>query len=306
MVLGYIVISNAPVDRRVIRFEVPPPKGMTFNLDPIIPGPGVVSPDGRLLTFSARDAEGKVLLYVRPIDATEARVLEGTDDAFYPFWSPDSRFVGFFTRGRLKKVEAAGSAPLTLCEAPSGRGGSWSADGVIVFAPGSNTPLHRVSDAGGESTPATQLDPNRGDTTHRFPHFLPDGRRFVFLATGGGHAVLVGSLDGGDDKLLLQSTAQAAYASDHLLFLRGRTLMAQPFDAKRVELSGVAIQLVDGLTIDIDANHAVFSASQNGVLAYHAGGSRDRSRLEWFDREGTSLGQLGGRGPVRRGPSVAR
>ena len=298
--LGYMLMSDAPPDVRLMRFEIPAPEGTTFYLDPEIPGPAVVSPDGRMLAFSARDAEGEVRLHVRTLAATEARMLPGTDNAFFPFWSPDSTFIGFFVNRKLKKVEATGGPSLILCDAPSGKGGSWSSEGVIVFAPDGSAPLHRVSDAGGESTPITELESNsaRKANSHRYPRFLPDGKRFLYLetsaaSTSAGHAVLVRSLDGEDEKLLVHSPAEAEFASGHLLFLQDKTLMARPFDTKHLEFTGEAIPVAENVALDIDAHHAVFSASQNGVLLYQAGRARAKSKLEWFDREGNRRGSLG-------------
>jgi len=299
VVLALFLVRDAPLRTTVMRFEIPAPEGAAFYLDPEIPGPAVVSPNGRMVAFSARDAEGQVRLYVRSLDATEARALAGTDNAYFPFWSPESDFVGFFANRKLKKVHVAGGTSLILCDAPTGRGASWSRDGVIVFAPGGNTPLHRVSDAGGESTPITQLDPERKDLSHRFPHFLPDGGHFLYLVVSAlgdkENAVFVRALQGGEDEPLLLSPAQATYASGHLLFLdtAKRTLMTQPFDPKRLKLSGEALPVAENIRLDGDVNHAVFSASRNGVLVYQVAAPRSGSRLEWFDRDGSSEGSLG-------------
>ena len=257
-----------------------------------------VSPDGRMLAFSAWDAEGRSKLYLRPFDAAEARTLTGTDGGTFPFWSPDSRFIGFFADGQLKKVEAKGGAPMSLCDAPIGRGGSWSPQGVIVFSPDFTAPLHRVADEGGEPSPVTELDSSGKDDSHRFPHFLPDGRRFLYLArasgeVGEGHAVMVGSLDGDEEKLLLRSAAAATYASGQLLYLREGTLQARPLDLKRLELTGEETPLVQGVRLDSAPGFAAFSASPTGVLAYVSGERQTRSTLEWHDRAGTNVGTLG-------------
>jgi len=292
--LGAFVASRHVAERpQVVRFELEPPAGTAFHLDATAataPGPVDVSPDGKSLAFSARNEE-TVRLYVRPLNVTEAPALPGTEGAQYPFWSPDSRFLGFFASGKLKKVEATGGPPLVLCDASNGKGGAWSPDGVIVFAPTATSPLSRVSAAGGEATEVTKLDTARKDDSHRHPRFLPDGRRFLYLARQpggegrGDNALVVGSLDGGNEKRLLRSPAAAEYAAGHLLFVRERTLMARPFDAKRLEFTGDAFPITEDVRL-LEAAKAVVSASQSGVLAYQLGHRVSDQRLVWRDREG--------------------
>ena len=138
-----------------------------------------ISPDGLRLAYVARSAEGQSVLWVRPLDSLQAQPLAGTADAGFPFWSPDSRSIGFFAEGKLKKIEASGGPALTLCDAATARGGSWNQDGVILFAPGVTLPLFRVSSAGGTAIPVTRLDQSKGVTSHRWPFFLPDGKHFL-------------------------------------------------------------------------------------------------------------------------------
>jgi Tol biopolymer transport system component len=296
--LGVVAARHAAEKPKVVRFEVPAPPKTEFQLVSNRPGVVVVSPDGRNLAFSAV-SEGQARLYVRALEAIEARPLAGTEAAEFPFWSPDSRSIAFFTADRLKRVEAAGGPPLALCSVTGAKGGSWSPQGVIVFAPGAATALQRVSENGGEPTAATTLDATRQEDSHRHPRFLPDGRHFLYLARipGGGdrgdNAVLAGSLDGGTDKLVLRSAAAAEYAAGRLLFLRERTLMAQPFDAKRLELTGEAAPLADDVRlVSTGAAQAVLAASAD-VLVYQQGqGGLDR-KLVWRDRAGRALGTLG-------------
>ena len=205
----------------------------------------------------------------------------------------------FFADGQLKKIEATGGAPQTLCDAEDGKGGSWNRDDVIVFAPDSRSPLRRLSAAGGASTPITELDGVRGDNAHRHPRFLPDGRRFLYLARNGAGAesnvVLVGSLDGGQSTELLRSPVAATYASGHLLFLREQALMAQSFDAKRLSLVGESTSIADEVRAISSSALGFFSASQNGELIYLKGkrSMGSAARLEWADRTGKSQGILG-------------
>jgi Tol biopolymer transport system component/predicted Ser/Thr protein kinase len=295
--LALFLARNLREPARVVRSAIAPPEGAAFWLDPSTPGPPVLSPDGRKLAFSARGPDGKIRLHVRPLDAVDARVFPGTEDAQYPFWSPDSRSIGFFAGGKLKAVEADGGPPVTLCStADDPKGGTWSPAGVIVFARGSATSLFRIPAGGGEPVEITRFDAKRGDNSHRHPRFLPDGRHFLYLARSPsaateGHAVVVASLDGGPEKVLLRSPAAAEYASGHLLFLRERTLMARPFNAGRLAFTGDAFPLAENaLLLSLTAAAGVFSASQNGVLVYQTSQGQPTSKLQWLGRDGSAQG----------------
>jgi len=238
---------------------------------------------------------------VRPIDSLQAQPLAGTEGAAFPFWSPDSRFIGFFADGRLKKIEASGGPPLALCDAATGRGGTWNREGVILLTPTVGSPIHRVSAAGGTTTPVTALDTPKYESSHRWPYFLPDGRHFLYVAGSAftpkespTNSVLVGSLDSKESKLLFHTHANAIYASGHILFLRQNTLMAQPFDAKRQELTGEAFPLADPVQEDEVRFLGIFSASENGVFTYVDGANRADRQLIWVDRSGKRLGELPG------------
>ncbi|MEE8502232.1 MAG: protein kinase [Kiloniellales bacterium] len=302
LLAGISLYRLASREERVVRAFIPAPPGTVFDLDGVSPGPVTLSPDGSKLAFTARDEEGKVLLWVREIDSVAARPLSGTEDAQYPFWSADSRSVGFIANGKLKKIDAAGGPPLSLADAPNGKGGTWNRDGVILFAPGPSAPIHRVPEAGGESTPLTEINTERGENSHRHPWFLPDGRHFLFvarisagLAGEEGSAVLVGSLDGAEPRLLMRSESNALYASGHLLFVRENTLMARPFDPGALEFTGDAFPLAEDVQyITGGAMAGVFSASQNGVLAYLTGEAGGYSQLRWLGRNGRELGTVGG------------
>jgi serine/threonine protein kinase/Tol biopolymer transport system component len=282
-----------------IRFQVPPPSGAGFQLDSVRPGPAVLSPDGRALAFSAWDDDSQVRIFVRDLDEVKARVLAGTEGAQYPFWSPDSKNLGFFADGKLKKVSASGGQPLTLCDAPDGKGGAWSPDGVILFAPEATRPIQRVSQLGGEPVDVTVFNEERGDDSHRHPRFLADGKHFLYLArfpagASEGQAVIAASLDGGEEKVLVRSPAAAEYASGHLLFLRERTLMAQPFDPDKLELSGEPFPVADTVVlISPGTAQAVFSASQTGVLAVQSGVLSTDLVLRWRGRDGDVLETIG-------------
>jgi Tol biopolymer transport system component len=282
---------------RLLRSTIPPPEETAFHLAAISPGAATVAPDGTRMVFSARDEDGTVRLYMRALDQPEATVMSGTEGAQFPFWSPESRWVAFFTQqdGTLKKVDASGGPPITLCEAQNGKGGSWGADGDIVFAPNAGTPLHRVSSAGGESQPVTEVDRDRHNS-HRHPRFLPDGRHFLYVARGvnaSESAIMIGSLDDEPDFELMRNTVQAEYGAGQLFFVRDQTLMAQPFDAVTLAFTGEAKPVAEqALTIPAAA-FGVYSMSPSGVLTYHAGAIEAVVAPVWFDRAGREIERLG-------------
>ncbi|MDA2930745.1 protein kinase [Acidobacteria bacterium AH-259-O06] len=291
--LSVIHLREVPQEAHPMRFFVSPPEQVTLARFPVI------SPDGKHLVFETRSADSPNLLWVRSLDSLTARSLPGTEGALYPFWSPDSRFIGFFSRGKLKKVPLSGGPPQTLCDAPAGRGGSWNRDGTIVFNPHWADPLQYVSAAGGEAKPLTELDESRGETAHRWPGFLPDGRHFFYLALSSqpeNRGIYLASLDSKETKRLLSATLNAAYAEPgYLLFMRESTLMAQPFDKQGLELTGEAFPLAQNVdrTEHTYTTAASFSVSENGVLTYRSGSSLSRNQLVWFDREGKRLGPVG-------------
>lgn len=240
--------------------------------------------------------------WIRALESLTAEPLPGTEGASYPFWSPDSRFIGFFANGKLKKIEASGGPVQALCDAPDGRGGAWNRDGVILFAPRPiGESLYRVSSSGGAPVPATRLEPSRQESAHRWPCFLPDGRHFLYLASiSTRHArngIYVGSLDSKETTLLISADSNVAYSpAGHLLFVRDQTLMAQRFDAKRLRLAGEVVPVVERMSQSRGSSHSPFSVSENGVLAYWTGDTK--KELVWFDQVGRRLGSLGSAGDV--------
>ena len=293
--LGYF--RRAPVEAATIRSSILPPEKTAFEIGGEDSGSLTISPDGRRITFVAKDASGKKLLWLRPLDAVAARSIPGTEGATWPFWSPDSRFIAFFAEGKLKKVDAAGGPPLTVCDAKRGRSGSWNRDGVILFSPDSTVVVHRVSAGGGAATPVTRLDESKGETTHRWATFLPDGRHFLYMA--GTHAagtgsemnvIYLASLESKDRRLLLHARSNIAFASGYLIYVLEKTLLAQPFDAKRLRLTGDPVPLGDSVLYDPSYFRAAFSASDNGVLVYAGGTGGSKARLAWYDRSGKPIG----------------
>jgi serine/threonine protein kinase/Tol biopolymer transport system component len=274
--------------------------------------PLAVSPDGRRIAFLATSRDGRSRLWVRALDAATAQELAGTEGAIGPFWSPDSRSLGFFADERLKTIDAAGGRPLTICPAPGfTRGGAWG-DGAIVFSPGGGA-LQRVAAVGGTPSPATTLVEN--ESTHTRPDFLPDGRRFFFQANtrDGAHAIYVGSLDSPERTLVIKAAdaANVTYSSGHLLFLRDTTLMAQPFDTRRLALSGEPTPIAEQVRAMsvVNVGLGLFSASRNGVLVYQTGPSLFGSQLVWLDRTGKRVRDIGDRanyGDITLSPDAKR
>jgi eukaryotic-like serine/threonine-protein kinase len=285
------------------RFEIPVPEKMTLGAS----GSFALSPDGRQLAFAATGSDGVQRLWIRSLDSLKARPLPGSESPQFPpfFWSPDSRYIAFQAGGKLKKIDVSGGSVETLCDLSGGLavGGSWNRDGVIIFG-NSNGGIMRVSANGGSASALTTLDRSRKENVHFLPSFLPDGRHFIYLRgsekpENGG--VYVGSLDAKpeqqDSKRLVATSWGPAYvpSSDpsmgRLLFLRDGTLMAQPFDARRLELSGEPVTVADQVGAFLQGGF--FSASINDVLVYRTGGVGGSYQLAWFDRQGKVLGRVG-------------
>lgn len=301
LVLGRAgLLDRVAADPGSYRTSIVLPEGM--RLAGQAAGRFALSPDGRRLVVVASDATGRPMLWARPLDTVVAQPLAGTEGAEFPFWSPDSRFVAFLAQGKLKKVALAGGPTLTLCAASFSATGAWNRDDVILFTPKGGFPLYRVSASGGAPSPATTLDAASGDAQHMSPFFLPDGRHFLYFALGstGGvtdpRGVYVGSLDPGEPaKLLMRGGSNAKYAHGHLIFLRGSTLVAQPFDASRLALGGEAVPLAEETQISggsATGTVGSFTVSE-GALAYQAVSRAVRSQLVWFDRTGQQMAVLG-------------
>ena len=281
-VLATLTFRRAVPEPVVTRLDVvTPPTADAFSF--------ALSPDGRQLAFVANGEKGSQL-WLRPLDQVKAHPLAGTEGASFPFWAPDGRALGFFADSKLKRIDLSGVAPQVLADAPIGRGGTWNPDGVIVFAPSVADPLMRVAATGGSVTPVTRLA--AGQNSHRWPQFLPDGRRFLFLMTTGQpetHGVYVGSLSGGEPARVMSAETAAAYATPGYLLLVFRgVLAAYAFDAVRATVAGEPIPVSQAVGTDDGAFRSAFSVSAAGVLAHRASaGSR---QLVWVDRTGKILG----------------
>ena len=266
-----------------------PPEKTTFLLIGPAAGPPMLSPDGLRVAFIAKNNEdGKQMLWLRPLNSSVAQPMSGTDGASFPFWSADSRYVGFFTAGKLNKVNASGGPPQALCDAPSGRGGSWSNTGTIVFTPDSTSALWRVDAAGGTRVALTTLDSK--ETSHRWPAFLPDGNHFLYFArgsTGPDNGIYVAALDSKERKLLLRNDSNAIYAAPgFLLFVRDNTLMEQRFNPRSLALEDEAKPVADHVAVNTDTYRSIVTASANGELVYQHGTAGGASKLIWYDASG--------------------
>lgn len=299
------VFRSAPAEPGVMRFNVPPPEKAIFD------DSSAISPDGRVLAFTAKEPDGKLSLWIRPLDSVTPKALGGTEGAEFPFWSPDSRFIGFFAESKLKKIDISGGRPQTLCDVTGNpRGGAWNSEGTIIFTPNFITPLYKVSSAGGAPSPVTEFDASLKENSHRWPCFLPDGRHFLYLARGAGEegkGIFVGSLDSNERKRLFDCESRAILASGDnlranggpsLLFIRDKTLMAQSFDERSLKLSGDAYPVAEDIELYGESGptgYGAFSVSADGTLAYRAGVS-SIVQFTWVDRASRQLAPIGAPG----------
>ena len=283
----------------VLQLSVLPASGTTFSRPPasVVAPQIAISPDGRLIAFVAQAPRGRPNLWVRSLGDSEAQLLRGTEDAIYPFWSPDSRSLGFFAEGKLKTIEIGGGPARTLSDAPlDSRGGTWGRDGTILFAPTAASGLFRIAAAGGTASQVTKFDVSRGENSHRFPAFLPDGRHFLYTTRNARQehwGVSMASLDLPVGTPLIERTDWSAQFAPpgYIFFLRAGTLMAQPFDFNRLSITGEAVA-VAGDVGATTTGYAAFSASHTGVVA-HAKNIVLPGELRWLDRSGNPAGTVG-------------
>jgi Tol biopolymer transport system component len=305
-IAGTVIYSKkAESFRKVVRAQIGPPEHYPFaalnNANR-----AVISPDGSSIAFVAEE-NGKQLLWVRSLAAGAAQALNGSEGAIYPFWSPDSKFVGFFAAGKLKKVEASGGVVQVLCDAAFGRGGSWNRDGVILFTPGIHDLIYRVPDGGGQPVAATKVQKAGTFAGGRWPYFLPDGKHFLYVGTEGDEfrgKVYVGVLDSMEAKLLLSENSNAEYANGYLFFTKDGNLVAQPFDPDTLKLSGNPVPVAPKVEYVEAKSLGGFSVSQNGVLIYRSAFSTPM-RLVWLDRSGKQVATLGEPGNYLGGARIS-
>jgi Tol biopolymer transport system component len=293
LVLGGFIAARKPPEARVVRFTVAP-DGTLSRMD----WPRL-SPDGRLLAFQGFDAAGKQAIWIRPVDSLTAYPLAGTEGATWrPFWSPDSRYLAYFDGRQLKKIPVAGGPPQLIGDAENGADGTWGTNGVIVFdGRGAIDPMRRISASGGKPSAALGGEAKELPAIASWPFFLPDGKHFLFMSSGGGgsasnNAVCVAGLDTPGFKRLTETGSRAEYANGYIVYVLHGTLVAHRFDPDRLELSGDPIPLADH--VSENGTRALFSVSTTGSIALQPGTGGVTSELVWLDRNGKELGKVGG------------
>jgi DNA-binding winged helix-turn-helix (wHTH) protein/Tol biopolymer transport system component len=285
---------SGPEPAPVLRSSLLPPPNTSFQ-----PYNFAISPDGTRLAFVAVDRDGKSTLWVRALSAAGAQQLNGTDGAAFPFWSPDSRHIGFFAQRKLKALDIAGGMVRVLCDVASGHGGAWSRDGVIVFSPSVAGPLYRVDASGGAPVPATPIPHQGSAQEHCLPSFLPDGKHFLYYAFRSvdtdllRNGIYIGTLGSTDVKLLSSTMAgNVVFSSGRLFYVRDRSLVAQPFDPERLVTTGSLVSIAEQ---ELDAEWIFslsgFTVSESGVLVFQSTAD-SAARLAWFDPSGKEIGPL--------------
>ena len=286
------------------RNDKPPEQTMYFLASLPFPAHDIAfSPNQRTLAVIAyQESARKNALWIYEVGSQGARILTDTEGASYPFWSPDGRALAFFADGKLKKLELSDGPVQIICDATSGRGGTWNKDGVIVFTPDATlgNGLYRVPASGGIPTQISRPDPSRGEESHRYPTFLPDGSHYLYLAANFSgrkeevDAVFMGALNSNEKRFVTAATANAAYAAPgYLLFCRGKTLLAQRFDLKRLALTGEPATILTEVQQLPQTGRAVFAVSDDGLLVAQTGSQVALSQPIWFDRKGNELGAVG-------------
>ncbi|MBM3740809.1 MAG: hypothetical protein FJW39_34115, partial [Acidobacteria bacterium] len=284
---------------------IEPPEGGKFA--PIVSiGGSAISPNGRMLAFVATDDKGESLLYVRPLESLAARALAGTEDAGRPFWSPDSKSLGFIAQNKLKRIDLAGGAPTTLCDAGAARGGDWNEEGVILFGTNSSEGTHRIPASGGTSALVTRVNQEARERFHYYPQFLPGGREFLYLVRHNDPAksgIAIGSLETGPGEakpavIVAQTEFGARYdaASRRLLYIPSQgqgTLMARRLELNPARLVGDPVVVAEGLRSASNNGYADFSVSRQGTLFYGQGTGSNKLRFGWRDRPGKSVEMIG-------------
>jgi Tol biopolymer transport system component len=298
-VLGFLYFASpAPEPESVIRTSIQPPEDSRFVSVGDFGGPVVISPDGQRIAYVANNESFVRMLFVRELHDVAPRMIPGTDGCTFPFWSPDGKSVGYFTNSNLMRVDLGGGLPISVCRAANGRGGTWAGDGFIILSEDFRTGISRVPESGGTPVAVTEID-TLTHSTHRWPHVLPDAEHFLFVAAhhdisqADQYGVYFGTVGGGEPKHLVQSAAGAIFANGHLLYLRENTLMAAPFDYTTGEFTGDPVAMVDKIQYDPTTWRASFSASDNGVLAYHPGDAKvSESSLVIVARDGDRISAI--------------
>jgi Tol biopolymer transport system component len=287
--IGVGTMKRTPPGGDLVQFAIETPPNLT--LFPFDTKGVAISPDGTMLAFVAGDGQGKPSLYIRNLATTKITALAGTDDASYPFWSPDRSQLGFFAGRKLRRIDAKGGTAVTLCDAASGRGGTWNRDGVIVFAPTISSELYRISAAAGGPPERVTSFEGKEVRRHRWPWFLPDGKRFLY---GAGDGLMAGSLDGKLHKQIATKVSNVVFVPpDRIVFSRGAVLMSQRFDPDALAVSGEPVPLPFGNVASMSSKQlSIVSASENGTLAFLPA-PEGITRLVWVDAKGHEDGEIG-------------
>lgn len=277
---------------RAVQLSILPPEGTVFA-----PYSPALSRDGARIAFVTQgESDGRYQIYVRNLSERVARPLQVNDeDPVDPFWSPDGESLAYFAAGRLKKVSVHGGPAITICEAPNTRGAAWSEDGFIVFASGPTTALFKVPVTGGTPVPVTRLNAQSKENSHRWPQLVPGGP-ILYLARTTERAsvgLYATRLDGQPAQFILPTSFSGIYASNHILFLRDQILMTQSFDAARLRLTGEPVPVAQQIAVSGNNSSALFTASNEGTLAYHSGPSEVATQFTWFDLDGQATGKVG-------------
>lgn len=299
-----IVISPPPRDLQTIRSFIHPPEKTSFAYYGIGGSHIALAPNGKMLAFVASDSSGNNAIWIRQLNNLKAEKCPGTEGANFPFWSPDNQFIGFFSEGKMKKVNVSGGPPLTICEVNNGWSASWGVKGKILFATSPPSVVYQVAENGGPPSPVTALDTTRKEWTHLWPQYLPDGEHFFFLAdiSRGGMGIREGSIflasveayqenssKNNSCKFLFNSHSNVVFSSGFLLFLKQNTLMAQPFQLTKHQLKGDPVALAEQVQYDNAFGRGGYTVSNNGVLVYQGSSRHVKSHLTLHNRSGSPL-----------------
>ena len=291
--IGYRIRRSPAGGNEPIRFAITPPERTTFTATPNSSTAlqFAVSPSGKSIAFVASGPSSKPLLWVRDLGSVEARPLNGTEGAWFPFWSPEGTALGFFADGKMKRISIGGGAPAVLTDASDPRGGTWSRDGVILYAPAIAGPIYRIPEGGGDPAPATALNAARHERGHRWPHFLPDGKHFVYLSLGPSRGIYAGTLGSLESRPVLNGIASNVeyVLPGELLFIRGGGLYAQAIDDRTLHAVGDPVLIEQHIGYAPTLYYGSFSASPHDLIAYASRVNPNR-QLTLFDRHGQALG----------------
>jgi len=296
---GFLWMALRPrTPEPTIRSYLPPPESTGFEFTGDYSGPPAISRDGSTIVFSARTAKDRAALWVQPLNELAAKKLDGTDGASFPFWSPDGKYIGFFSDGKLRKIPAAGGPVTVLADAPNARGAAWAPDNVIIYEPNYRDSIWRVSANGGTPERLTKFEGDK-HTTHRWPRILPDGQHFFFFATNHSgnseQGIYFGSLADGKFHHVVDTDSQGEYANGYLLYHLQSQLVAQQFDLKSGKVFGDPLMVANFVEYDGGTWHTTFTVSQNGLLIYEPGTKALGMNLAFVDRTGKNLGTAGDR-----------